>query len=156
MSCVLSTYSATATIFLLFILPIEIECCSMTTYDIISLMSQNPDYKHDPCYMEWKAAQDEKLTQIWTQRDQLEESMADYNRRRIEQEARDREDRHRNNTSRNIAVFNQKESAVWKVLGIIAGAVVGICCCVACVAATRNEDNPTRNTTNLQGGKLKS
>lgn len=58
-------------------------------------MSQNPDYKYDPCYIEWKASQDAKLTEIWTRREQVEKTMADYERIQREHAARERENRQR-------------------------------------------------------------
>lgn len=95
MSCVLSTCNAIVTFLLLSTLPIEIECCSLTTNEAITLMSQNPNFKHDPCYIEWKARQDEQLTQIWTRREQVEKSITEYERMRREYEARERENRQR-------------------------------------------------------------
>lgn len=95
MSCVLSICTAIVTILLLSTLPIEIGCCGLTTNEIISLMHQNPDYKQDPCYIEWKDSQDEKLTQLWTRRAELEKSMAEYNRKRSEYDRQERENRQR-------------------------------------------------------------
>lgn len=62
-------------------------------------MSQNPDYRRDPCYIEWKAAQDAKLTEIWTRREQIERSIVDYNRKKMEYEARERERSYTNTNS---------------------------------------------------------
>lgn len=95
MSWVLSPYSVLVTLLLLFILPNEIESCSLNTYEIITLMAQNPNYQHDPCYIQWKSDQDAKLAQIWTQREQLEKSIAESNRRRMQYEAQERENRQR-------------------------------------------------------------
>lgn len=79
MSFVTTTYYVIFTI--LFFVSIDIECCSMTTHEIISIMSQDPNYKYNPCYIEWKATQDAILTQIWTQREEVEKSIAEYNRK---------------------------------------------------------------------------
>lgn len=89
------TYNVIITLLLFFILPTEIGCCSMNTFEIITLMSQNPNFQRDPCYIQWKAEQDAKLSQLWTQREQLEKAIAENDRRDREYEARERENRHR-------------------------------------------------------------
>lgn len=90
-----SIASIIAIILLIINLPIEIKCCSLTTYEAISLMSQNPNFRNDPCYIEWQAAENSKLNQIWTQREQVEKTIAEYNRKRMEYEKQLQEDRQR-------------------------------------------------------------
>lgn len=84
MSCfVLRYYIAIA--FMIFVcLPIEIGCCSMSTDDIVTLMFQNADFESDPCYTKWKAAQDAKLSELWSRHHELEVSAHEYHQRRTE------------------------------------------------------------------------
>lgn len=91
----MSTIASIIAIILLVILPIEIGCCSLTTYEAISLMSNNPDFRRDPCYIAWEAGENAKLSQIWTQREQLEKTIADNNRKRMEYERQLQENRQR-------------------------------------------------------------
>lgn len=109
MSCALSIF----TILLLINLPIEIGCCSLNTYDIISLMYQNPNFQNDPCYIEWKAAEDAKLNQILIRREQLEKSMLEQSRKTMEYEARERENRHRSYSSDDSNVQKQLVSVCY-------------------------------------------
>ncbi|KAG4075019.1 hypothetical protein HA402_004565 [Bradysia odoriphaga] len=50
-----------AIITILFCLPIEIECCSLTTDYIVNLIYDKESFLQDPCYIQWKANQDAKL-----------------------------------------------------------------------------------------------
>lgn len=55
-------------------------------------MSQNPNYENDPCYIEWKAYQDAKDTEISTQRELIGKGTArkimEYDERESENEQR--------------------------------------------------------------------
>lgn len=77
MSRALSPYSAILATLLL-IHSTEIGCCSLNTNEINFLMSQNPNYRNDPCYIEWKASEDaktSKLTQVLAKPKQKEKPM---------------------------------------------------------------------------------
>lgn len=86
------TSSVLFVVILLFGLPIEVDPCSMNTNDIIDLMAQNPNFGDDPCYIKWQADQDDKLKQLWAQREKLELWEREYR-------ARERENRQRSYSS---------------------------------------------------------
>jgi len=153
MKCFISVFMVCATLLFIFILPIEVNGCSTNTYDIISLMSSDPDFRRNPCYIQWQAEQDAKLKQLWKQRAELEESIARNDR--IRALNRQREDEARRNSYTN-RVEKKKESSIWKILGIIVGVMVGICCCAACVSCAQSEDDTTAvpATTTLNLGEL--
>lgn len=57
------------------ILPTKIGCsCSNNLNDIIGLILQDPDFQRNPCYIEWKAGQDKKFSELWQQIGELENS----------------------------------------------------------------------------------
>lgn len=95
MTCALSRCTIFATIFI-FIIPSQIGCCSHNTNDMITLMAQDPNFRHNPCYIQWQANQNAKLKQLFAERDKLERSMAEYNR--ISEENRKREQKNRQNS----------------------------------------------------------
>lgn len=80
MSCVSLKYCIVIvlTIFVTCLLT-EIECCSMSTDDIITLMTHNANFQSDPCFKEWKDAQDAKLLGILShQDDEIQKQVREY------------------------------------------------------------------------------
>lgn len=96
MKCAFSRCTILVTILFTLKRPTQIGCCSHNTNDMITLMHQNPDYRQDPCYIQWKADQDAKLSRLFAERDQLERSMAEYNR--IREANRIQEQKNRQNS----------------------------------------------------------
>ncbi|XP_037042834.1 uncharacterized protein LOC119079114 isoform X2 [Bradysia coprophila] len=133
-----------AIVTILFRLPIEIECCSLTTDYIVNLIYDKENYLQDPCYIEWKATQDAKLA--GPQKPTVERALIEFDRWRI-QEAIDGQlnlQKSYSSSSLTLPALVIKESAfpISLVLTII---VVIICCCVMCFVI-RNEDDSTTDT----------
>lgn len=73
MKCAMSLF--TILVILTFVLPTDIGCsCSKNINDIIILMSQDADYRKNPCYIEWQADQDKKILELWQQTAEFENS----------------------------------------------------------------------------------
>lgn len=150
--CLLKYVSIIVTVLFRFAI-IKIECCSLSTNDIINLINNKENYETDPCYIQWKVTQDAKLAGIRHKKNELDRSLHDYNEKRLMKEAIQRENRQKDffTSTVNTNESYRKESGVWKLLGIFVGAIVGICCCAACIAALQSNDNvpPINRATNI-------
>lgn len=88
MSCILFRHYIARIVTIVLCLPIKIACCSMSTDAINTLMTQNANFESDPCYIEWKAAEDAKLSEPLTRSDELKKSAYVMYNGPIQQESR--------------------------------------------------------------------
>ncbi|XP_037042126.1 uncharacterized protein LOC119078636 [Bradysia coprophila] len=134
-----------AIVTILFHLPIEIECCSLTTDYIVNLIYDKENFLQDPCYIQWKATQDAKLA--GPQKPTVEKALIEFDRLRVQEAIDDRLNRQKmySSSSFTLPALAIKESAV-PISLVFTLVVVLICCCTICVVIC-NEDDATDTAT---------
>ncbi|KAJ6634246.1 hypothetical protein Bhyg_17174, partial [Pseudolycoriella hygida] len=106
------------------------------------LMSEDPSYESNSCYIQWKAAEEKKLRELWALQVDLESKMLEHEKRRMAEKARE----HHKKLTYLMATTKretktEKDTVLWKVLGVIAGFIIGSCCFAACLASKQSADN---------------
>ncbi|KAG4075016.1 hypothetical protein HA402_004562 [Bradysia odoriphaga] len=134
-----------AIVTILFRLPIEIECCSLTTDYIVNLIYDKENFLQDPCYIQWKATQDAKLAD--SRKLTVGRALIEFDRLRIQEAIDDRLNRQKSYSSSSLTLpaLAIKESAM-PISLVIALVVVLICCCTICFVIC-NEDDATDTAT---------